>query len=309
MLTLIPTPIGNIYDISLRALVAIKSAKILLCEDTRVAKKLLELLYERGLLESSFLAKAFLDSAPDFATQSTLESSQSVKDFINAKQFLPFHSHNENDVIATLDSAFFEDDIVLLSDAGMPCISDPGAKLVQYCIAHNIAFDILPGPSALNVAYCAAGAESSQFVFAGFLPHKIKDKEFKILELSALNLSQYCVICYESTHRIIETLELLAKILPRTPISAQKELTKLHQMRYYGTSQSVYENIKNANIKGEWVLTLHFLNTAKAQSLSYNEALQLDIEPKAKAKVLAKISGKSIKACYEMLIKQNLARF
>ena len=107
MLTLVPTPIGNLEDVTLRALEAIKSADVILCEDTRVAKKLLELLISRNILE--------------------LPNEQNPKEFMDSKQIKSFHSHNQDEFLSTLSQDFFNANVVYLSDAGMPCISDPGA--------------------------------------------------------------------------------------------------------------------------------------------------------------------------------------
>lgn len=286
MLTLVPTPIGNLEDITLRALEAIKRADVILCEDTRVTKKLLELLVSRRLIE--------LPCGVD-----------SVKDFIESKCIKSFHSHNQDTFLASLEDAFFDSHVVYLSDAGMPCISDPGAKLVSYAIEHHIAFDVLPGACALNVAFCGSGIESTPFVFVGFLPHKKLERQSRLVQLAHLNMGgAYSVICYESPHRILETLQDIALLLPHTRIIAQKELTKLHQQRYYGTAHEVGAMLEDSVIRGEWVLIFDFSHVAECNrnTLDYEEALMLDIPPKIKAKILSKMSGKSIKQCYEEIL-------
>ncbi len=119
MLCLVPTPIGNLEDISIRSLRILKEAELIFCEDTRVTKKLLTLLGEKNNL-----------------------------DFSN-KEFKSFHSHNENHILQSLTKETFSKNVVYVSDAGMPCVSDPGATLVDYCIKNQIPYDVLPGLDAI----------------------------------------------------------------------------------------------------------------------------------------------------------------
>ena len=224
---------------------------------------------------------------------------------MDSKQIKSFHSHNQDEFLSTLSQDFFNANVVYLSDAGMPCISDPGAKLVSYAIEHHIAFDVLPGACALNVAFCGSGVESTPFVFVGFLPHKKLERQAKLVQIARLNMGgAYSAICYESPHRILETLQDIALLLPHTRIAVQKELTKLHQQRYYGTAQEVGDMLEDSVIRGEWVLILDFSHALKhsENTLDYEEALMLDIPPKIKAKILSKMSGKSIKQCYEEIL-------
>jgi len=126
LLHFIPTPIGNLEDITLRSLSLLSKAKIVLCEDTRVTKKLLKLLQEKFNLQTQI------------------------------DRFVSIHSHNEKDVIDKLDKSIFLEDVVYLSDAGMPCISDPGCYLVEYCLKNGIEYEVLPGANAvtLGLRYC-----------------------------------------------------------------------------------------------------------------------------------------------------------
>ncbi len=278
-----PTPIGNLEDITFRALEWLKRAHIILCEDSRVSKRLLHLLIERQLL--------------------TLPAGVDSQSFIESKQFIPFHSHNQNDIIANLQPSMFEKHILYLSDAGTPCISDPGAKLISYAIAHQLPFDVLPGACALNVAFCGSGVESTPFVFAGFLPHKKLERHSKLMQLTHLRMGEaYSVICYESPHRILDTLADIALLLPSIHLSVQKELTKLHQQRYYGSASEISQALQDSTIKGEWVLVLEVREpyiTKEQRTLDYEEVLMLDIPPKIKAKILSKMSDRSVKECYE----------
>ncbi|MDQ1268640.1 MAG: rRNA (cytidine1402-2-O)-methyltransferase, partial [Campylobacterota bacterium] len=147
LLTLIPTPIGNIGDITLRAIEALGDADTLLCEDTRVTKKLIQILKER--YGSSFKPE---------------------------QNFISLHSHNEKEFIQNLTPAFFEQNVVYVSDAGMPGISDPGQVLVRYAQENGIKYDVLPGANALLTAFVASGFVETKMLFWGFLPHKGKDR-------------------------------------------------------------------------------------------------------------------------------------
>ena len=286
MLTLIPTPIGNLNDISIRSLLALYKAKVVLAEDTRVAKKLY------SLLESKNLFKCL--EALDFFTDSI--------NFDSNRTFLAFHSHNQKEFLENLDSSFFDDEIVFISDAGMPCLCDSGALLVKFAKNNNKPFSILPGSNAALLAYAFSGSEVSEFYFGGFLPHKLESKTFKIKEsLESNTLS----IFYESPHRILETLQLLTTIENLSNLFVIKEMTKLHEKFYEGSAQSVYDEVKNANTNGEWVIVLESSNKIKRLSLDSSEILSLPLPLKVKAKMLSKISDKDSKAIYKELLEKQ----
>ena len=279
MLTLLPAPIGNLLDISLRSLQALAQAQVVLCEDTRVARKLYTLLLDRSLFG------ALLDSAS-----------------LSQKRFIALHSHNEQELIATFDSEFFAQDVVYLSDAGMPTISDPGAKLVQWCITHNIPYDVLPGSSALNVCFASSGIESQSFFFGGFLPHKQSQRQQILRRYAALGVP---CIWYESPQRILQSLQEIALILPNAYLCVCKELSKIHQARFFGNAREILEQLESTKICGEWALCL-IDSVQEEPSLSLSEAKALDIVPKAKAKILSILTKKSIKECYhELMEAQN----
>ncbi|HIV48865.1 16S rRNA (cytidine(1402)-2'-O)-methyltransferase [uncultured Helicobacter sp.] len=278
MLTLLPAPIGNLLDISLRSLQVLSQAQVVLCEDTRVAKKLYTLLLERSLFGT------LLDSVS-----------------LSQKHFIALHSHNEEEVIATFDEKFFTQNVVYLSDAGMPTISDPGAKLVQWCITHDIPYDVLPGASALNVCFASSGIESQSFFFGGFLPHKQSQRQ-QILSRYAM-LGVPC-IWYESPHRISQSLQDIALILPNAYLCVCKELSKIHQTRFFGSAKEILHQLESTKICGEWVLCL-IDNTRQEPSLSISEVKALDIAPKAKAKILSLMTQKSVKECYQELIQSQ----
>ena len=270
MLTLLPTPIGNIEDISIRAMRALETADAVLCEDTRVAKKLLNLLAERHGLKHDI------------------------------QMFLSLHSHNEQAFLDRLDPSFFERHVVYMSDAGMPCISDPGAALVAWCREHGVDYTVLPGPSAFITAYAASGFGDPKFCFFGFLPHKGKARETALEEALA---QTHPVILHESPHRLEKLLTELAEHAPDREIFAAKELTKRHETFFKGTPESLKAQITGPMLKGEWVLAIA-PGEARGDALALDETAitALDLPPKQKAKLLAKATGKSVRECYERLI-------
>ncbi len=278
MLTLLPAPIGNLLDISLRSLQALARAEVVLCEDTRVAKRLYTLLLERSLFGE------LLDSTT-----------------LSHKRFIALHSHNEQEILTTFDEEFFAQDVVYLSDAGMPTISDPGAKLVQWCITNRIPYDVLPGSSALNVCFASSGIESQSFFFGGFLPHKQSQRQQILPRHAALGVP---CIWYESPHRILQSLQDIALTLPNAYLCVCKELSKIHQARFFGRAEEILRQLESTKICGEWVLCL-IDESSQEPSLSLSEAKLLDIAPKAKAKILSLLTNKSVKECYQEIIEST----
>lgn len=208
------------------------------------------------------------------------------------------HSHNEGAVLSTMDKKIFEESVGYLSDAGMPGISDPGAALVRFCQEHQLPYEILPGANAALLAYVTSGIKTHQFLFYGFLSHKGMDRQNELFE--ALN-APYAVIVYESPHRIEKLIEELVQFAPNRPIFAIKEATKLHEKRFLGTSQEVYEAFKTANLKGEWVVVITPEATKNGEAITKEDLIDLDIPPKQKAKLLSKLTGESVKEWYTKL--------
>jgi len=270
LLTLVPTPIGNLQDISQRALFALTNAQILLCEDTRVAKRLLFLLKEKQNLET------------------------------NIDKFISLHSHNEKEWLKNIEPDFFQQNIVYISDAGMPSISDPGALLVGYCKDNNIEYDVLPGANALLTAFAASGFIENSFVFLGFLPHKGHDRDVALQE--AL-YNSYTTILYESPHRLLKLLEQLNQIEPKRVIFLAKELTKMHQKYYKDSATNLYHLLKNENIKGEWVVVIEATTSSKL-TITQEDILALKLPKKQSAKLISRLTGESTKDCYDRLINQ-----
>jgi len=260
LLKLVPTPIGNLSDISKRAIEALNEANVIFCEDTRVTKKLLNLLQI---------------------------------DYSN-KTFYSMHSHNENEIISKLDISIFEKNVVYVSDAGMPGISDPGSRLIQFAQENNIKYDVLPGANAVLTALVASGFEG-EFTFFGFLPHKGSDREKKLKEVISHDKIS---ILYESPHRIDKLLKELKKEVPDRVVFFAKELTKIHQTFI----KDKVKNIELKNTKGEWVVVIDKTTKSDTLTLNYDDILALKLHPKEKAKLLSQISPKSTKEIYNELI-------
>lgn len=218
-LFVVATPIGNLSDVSTRALETLRSVDALLCEDTRVTAKL--------------LAR-----------------------FDIRKTLIAFHQHStQNRFEAIFERLESGENLALVTDAGTPGISDPGARLVKGVterFGSAVTITPVPGPSALIAALSISGFSADTFIFLGFPPHKKGRKTFfdKIAQ-------QPCtVVFYESTHRILKALAELELRLANRQIVVCRELTKLHETIYRGTSTEVTEQLQKSSIKGEFVIVL-----------------------------------------------------
>jgi 16S rRNA (cytidine1402-2'-O)-methyltransferase len=267
MLSLVPTPIGNISDISIRSLEVLSTADIILCEDTRVTKKLIHLLKERHGLTTT------------------------------DPQFLSLHSHNEADFIAKLTPDFFNPNVLYVSDAGMPGISDPGQSLVRYCLDHGVKYDILPGANAVLTAFVASGFCETKMLFFGFIPHKGNDRAAALQE--AL-FNGYTTVLYESPKRLEKLLQEIHQSAADRRIFCAKEITKKYQTFFHGTASEVLLMFKG-EIRGEWVVVIEASSSCGA-SLNEADILALDIPKKAASKLIAKITGENPKECYTRLL-------
>ena len=269
MLSLVPTPIGNIGDISLRAIELLSEADILLCEDTRVTKKLIHILKER-------YNTAFKED----------------------QEFISLHSHNEQAFVEKLEPSFFEQNVVYVSDAGMPGVSDPGQALVSYCIEHSLEYDVLPGANAVLTAFVASGFGQTQLLFFGFLDHKGNSRS---AGLQKALYSGYTTVLYESPHRLEKLLQEIADEAPQREIFLAKELTKRYQKFFRGTAQELQDAV-GKNIKGEWVVVISPSQTQSESAISEKDILALDLPKKVQAKLINKITGENIKEIYQRLL-------
>ncbi len=211
----IATPIGNLEDITLRSIEALKQADLIACEDTRRSSKLLNRL--------------------------------NIK-----KPLISFHEHNEKSRGRRLiEEAQAGKTIACLTDAGMPGISDPGYRLVQDCLEAKMPFEILPGSSAVLMALLGSGLPTDSFYFGGFLPHK-KGKRKTELEES---VTRSCTSVYfESPHRIVSTLAIMKDFAANQPVCVARELTKKFESWYRGSVSEVMEIMGEGKIKGEITL-------------------------------------------------------
>jgi len=219
MLYIIATPIGNLSDISTRALSTLAEVDFVLCEDTRVTKKLLNS-YE-------------IDTPT-----------------------ISYHQHSKpkkvKEIIGLLEEG---KTLALVTDAGTPGISDPGGKLVEEVVVHfgdELKIVPIPGPSAVMTALSASGFPADRFVFLGFPPHKKGRNKF----FDMMALQGHTTIIFESTHRIIKTLNEIDKRLPNKKIIVGRELTKIYETIYRGTTSKVINQIEDSSKKGEFVIVI-----------------------------------------------------
>ncbi|MCB0401259.1 MAG: 16S rRNA (cytidine(1402)-2'-O)-methyltransferase [Flavobacteriales bacterium] len=217
-LYLIPTPIGNLGDITLRAVETLKEVDYILAEDTRQTAKLL---HHLGI----------------------------------EKKLVSHHQHNEHKTLERIiDSLKNGETAALVSDAGTPAISDPGFLLVRECLKHDIAIETLPGATAFVPALVNSGFPCDKFVFEGFLPHK-KGRQTR---LNFLKEETRTIIFYESTHRLLKTLEQFAECYGEDrQVSVSRELTKIHEETVRGTLKEVIGYYQTNVTKGEIVIILH----------------------------------------------------
>ncbi|MFI5203812.1 MAG: 16S rRNA (cytidine(1402)-2'-O)-methyltransferase [Flavobacteriales bacterium] len=216
-LTVVPTPIGNLEDITLRAIRVLKEVDLIIAEDTRVTQKLLNHIGVGKKTES-------------------------------------FHTANEHGKLNYLiDKIKNLDHVALVSDAGTPGISDPGFLLVRACIENQIPVECLPGPTAFVPALVMSGFPTDTFIFEGFLPHK-KGRQTRV---EGWKEEEKTVVFYESPHRIQKAIELMLKILgPDRKICICREITKLYEEIIRGTVQEVFDQIHERDLKGEMVIVL-----------------------------------------------------
>jgi len=221
-LYVVSTPIGNLKDLSLRALEILKEVDLVLCEDTRTTKKLLN-------------------------------------HYQISKPAVSYHQHSRLNKIEFILEQLGDKDLALVSDAGTPTISDPGAKLIDYLIKQMPDLEIipLPGPSAVIAALSISGFPADKFIFLGFPPIKNKRKKF-FQEVAG---AKYTAAFYESTHRILKTLDNLKETLsPERKIVVCRELTKKFETIYRGSAEEVITQLKQGKIKGEFVVVVERKN-------------------------------------------------
>ncbi|MDD2412279.1 MAG: 16S rRNA (cytidine(1402)-2'-O)-methyltransferase [Bacteroidales bacterium] len=215
-LIIVPTPIGNLEDITLRAIKVLKECDLILCEDTRTSSKLLRHLQ--------------ID-----------------------KPCIAYHMNNEHKSLSRfIDVIKSKENVCLISDAGTPAISDPGFLIVRECIKNEIEVECLPGPTAFVPALVASGIPCDRFFFYGFLPHK-KGRQTALIGLAEM---ENTVVLYESPHRLIKALEQIKEFFGENrQVCVAREISKIYESYIRGTADEVLNHYKEKeSIKGEIVI-------------------------------------------------------
>lgn len=217
MLYIVPTPIGNLKDITIRAIEVLQSVHYILAEDTRTSQPLMQ----------------------HYNISTPLKS---------------YHAFNEHHIIQSIiHDLKNEKDIALISDAGTPAISDPGYLIVKHCIDNNIPVQCLPGATAFVPALICSGKPLHHFLFIGFLPVK-KGRQSKLIEISKL---PYTIVIYESPHKILKTLQDLKNYFgAEKEISISREISKLYEEHLRGTIEQMIHHFQTHPPKGELVIVL-----------------------------------------------------
>jgi len=261
-LVVCPTPIGNLEDVTLRVLSALREADVIACEDTRTTKVLLD---RYGV------------------------SAERVR----------YDANVERRVAPKLVERMRSGEVVaLVSDAGMPLVSDPGFVLVQACVAAGLAVEVLPGPSAALAALVVSGLPAETWRFVGFLPRKRGGLEaaFQVPET---------LVAFESPRRVGASLAVLAALDPSRPVAVCRELTKLHEEVVRGTAAELAERYADAEVRGEVVLVVGPASVEAAELEAGVDALRRLVDAGARARpaagVVAELTGLSANALYRAL--------
>ena len=218
VLSIVSTPIGNLEDITLRALRVLREASVIACEDTRHTRKLLE-------------------------------------HFGIPVRTVSYHEHNEaTRAVELVEAVRCGDRVALVSDAGTPLLSDPGYRVLRAALEAGLPVEVVPGPAALLVALTGSGLGGGEFFFGGFLPPK-RTQRAKVLEsLRDLNAA---LVFYEAPHRVVESLRQIGELLPGRELCAARELTKLHEEWLRGSPSDVARQLEARDaVKGEFTLVL-----------------------------------------------------
>ena len=259
-LVVCPTPIGNLEDITLRTLGALREASVIACEDTRTTKVLLD------------------------------------RHGVDAER-VRYDAHAERRAAPKLVERMLAGEIVaLVSDAGMPLVSDPGAVLVQAAIAAGLEVEVLPGPSAALTALVASGLPSEVWRFVGFLPRKRG-------ELEAVLTSEETLVAFESPRRVAATLAVLAELDPERPVAVCRELTKLHEEVVRGAAAELAERYAGTEVRGEVVLVIGAAEPGAADGaaaiVAVRKLIDAGARPRVAATVIAGLTGLQANKLYE----------
>ena len=268
---LIATPIGNLSDISSRALEILSKVEVVACEDTRNTSLLLS----------------------KFGLHKTLIS---------------YHEHNEQECSQKLLTMLKNgSSIAIVSDAGYPGISDPGSVIVSHCINQDIPVSIIPGANASLPALIASGLDNKHYYYHGFLPSKPSERKKELEQLSSIPVT---LIFYESPHRILDTLNDMLSILGDRKVCLCRELTKLHEEFIRGTLSELV-TLDESTLRGEMVLVVEGAsNVNKSYSEEeliklVNEELKSGIPLKQACQEVSKITGEKKNKLYQLMINQK----
>ena len=276
-LYLVGTPIGNLEDITLRALRILKEVDLIACEDTRHTQKLLS-------------------------------------HYDIAKTLVSYHEHNEMtrspELLIKLEDGA---KIALVSDAGTPLVSDPGYRLVTLCVRHKIRVVPIPGPSAMLAALAGSGVPSEEFLFVGFLPARTGERR-RMLE--HLRIEERTIIFYEAPHRIAESIADAREILGDRPACIAREVTKLHEEFLRGKLSQLEESLAERPARGEITLVVgppeaaainRQVDTSQSLSDRVEELIrQAKLDRKEALKLAAKERGISRRAAYDQLVESKV---
>jgi 16S rRNA (cytidine1402-2'-O)-methyltransferase len=269
LLYIVATPIGNLEDITYRAVRVLREADLIACEDTRQTRKLLDH-YEIH------------------------------------KPTISYHEHNEAERAVELASRMAAGDVIaLVSDAGMPLVSDPGYRLVRAAIEMSVPVQAVPGPSAALTALAASGLPTDSFRFGGFLPAK-QGQRAKMLE--SLADEHATLIFYEAPHRILEALEAIEQVLGPRPVVVARELTKIHEEYLRGTATEVRTQLaERDSVRGEMTLLIGKATAPPPDDTPLDQAVGKLIAsgtPRMDAiKQVARQRGLSKREVYDQLLK------
>jgi 16S rRNA (cytidine1402-2'-O)-methyltransferase len=266
-----PTPIGNLEDVTLRVLAALREADIVACEDTRRTRVLLD------------------------------------RYGVSAK-LVSYHEHNERERARELVAQMQDGTVVaLVSDAGMPLVSDPGFVLVRACVAAGLAVEVLPGPSAAVAALVASALPADRWSFAGFLPRRRA-------ELERLFSAGETLVAFESPRRIAASLAVLASVDPGRPVAVCRELTKIHEEVVRGPASEVAARYASSPPRGEVALVVGPA-PAGADPADVAPALEAvrrlvdaGAKPRVAAGVVAELTGAKANALYRALTAPETSR-
>jgi 16S rRNA (cytidine1402-2'-O)-methyltransferase len=263
-LVVCPTPIGNLEDVTLRVLATLREADVVACEDTRRTRVLLD----------------------RYGVQAPL---------------LSYHEHNERERARELVESMRRGSVVaLVSDAGMPLVSDPGFVLVQACVAAGLAVEVLPGPSAALAALVASALPAEAWRFAGFLPRKRGALAALLSDAAGETL-----VAFESPRRVAATLGVLAELDPGRPVAVCRELTKAHEEVVRGSAAELAARYAEAAPRGEVVLVVGPGDPAAPDLGPATAAVRRLVEggarPRVAASVVAELTGTSANALYAAL--------